>query len=102
MVKLSTAEFVGQVRAHATELPPPNLDPLVALLPKAKEETLEGRTVARALVGIIKGYDFDEADVFAFSHTTLGWLAEFVERWSQGMYSNQELAELERVLERPA
>jgi hypothetical protein len=99
MIKISTAEFVAQVRARATDPPPRNIDPVVVLWVKAQEETLEGRTVAKALAGIIRGNDFDEADVFALSHTTLGWLAAFAERWSLGIYSEREVDELMRGLE---
>jgi hypothetical protein len=99
MRTLSPFEFVAEVTRRATELPPRHLDPAIALIGKARSDTLESKAIGRAVIGIIKGTDLDEADVFALGPTALGWLAAFADRWKQSDYSDAELDELVRLLE---
>ena len=98
MATISVAQFVREVRRRAPDLPPPHLDPLVVLAAKSQSATFEDRTVARTVVGIITGRDLDDSGVWALGATSLGWIAEFAERWSVGEYSNGELDELVRLL----
>lgn len=102
MVKISAAEFICQVRRRAMELPSGHIEPLGALVSQAQSDTLEGKTIARALVGIITGREFDDADVFALSPESLSWITAFTERWAQRAYSDEELNQVVRLLDRPA